>query len=326
MTVLVANGTHPLVGPERVGDLIGSVPSGVRVIEHDSRDRENLVEVGELRPGLPLRLNRAAVETDLLITVGSVRHHYFAGFGGGPKMVFPGIAGYEEIQANHSLVLRSKNGQWQREPACEPGVLHQNPIAEEIARAAEALEPDCAVCLVPGRNGGVAWAVAGTWKEAFAAAVERVRSWFETTVDKPFKLMVACGAGAPSDSTLIQGHKSLDAACRFLEPGGEILYVASLESGLGSEEMKPFVDDPVPERILELLSKGWIQYGHTTLRLVEKTTRFKIRLFSNLDSETARRLGFDPVGDPEPTLDRWRREFPGTTVGVMAESAVFPGL
>jgi nickel-dependent lactate racemase len=205
-------------------------------------------------------------------------------------------------------------------------VLHQNPIAEEIARAAEALEPDCAVCLVPGRNGGVAWAVAGTWKEAFAAAVERVRSWFETTVDKPFKLMVACGAGAPSDSTLIQGHKSLDAACRFLEPGGEILYVASLESGLGSEEMKPFVDDPVPERILELLSKGWIQYGHTTLRLVEKTTRFKIRLFSNLDSETARRLGFDPVGDPEPTLDRWRREFPGTTVGVMAESAVFPGL
>ena len=131
------------------------------LVSHDSRDRENLVEVGELRPGLPLRLNRAAVETDLLITVGSVRHHYFAGFGGGPKMVFPGIAGYEEIQANHSLVVRSKIGEWQREPACERGVLHQNPIAEEIARAAEALEPDCAVCLVPGRNGGVAWAEGG---------------------------------------------------------------------------------------------------------------------------------------------------------------------
>jgi nickel-dependent lactate racemase len=295
------------------------------VIEHDSRDRENLIEVGELRPGLPLRLNRAAVEADLLMTLGCVRHHYFAGFGGGPKMVFPGVAGYEEIQANHALVLQSENGQWQREPRCEPGVLHQNPIAEEIVKAAEALEPDCAVCLVSGRNGGVAWAAAGTWKSSFDAAVERVRSWFEKTADPPFRLMVACGAGAPSDSTVIQGHKSLDAACRFLEPGGEILYVASLENGLGSPEMEPFVQDPAPERILSRLSRGWVQYGHTTLRLVEKTSRFRIRLLSNLDTETARRLGFDPVTDPEQILDRWRHESPGTTVGVMAESAVFPG-
>jgi nickel-dependent lactate racemase len=180
------------------------------------------------------------------------------------------------------------------------------------------------VCLVPGRNGGVAWAVAGTWKKSFAAAVERVRSWFETTVDSPFKLMVACGAGAPSDSSLIQGHKPLDAACRFLEPGGEILYVASLDNGLGSPEMEPFVEEPVPEQILSRLSKGWVQYGHTTLRLVEKTSRFKVRLYSKLGAETARRLGFEPVGDPDQTLERWRRDFPGTTVGVMAESAVFP--
>ena len=324
MTVLVANGTHPPVGAERLAGVIGAIPAGVTVIEHDSRDRDHLVEIGELRPGLPLRLHRAAVETDLLITVGTVRHHYFAGFGGGPKMVFPGVAGYEEIQANHALVLATENGQWRRDPRCEPGVLDRNPIAEEIARAADMLQPDCAICLVPGRTSGVAWAVSGTWRSAFAAAVEQVRSWFEADVDRPFKLMVACGAGAPSDSTLIQAHKSLDAACRFLEPGGEILYIASLENGLGSPEMTPFVEDPRPERILERLSKSWIQYGHTTLRLVEKTSRFRIRLFSTMEPESARSLGFEPVDDPERTLDRWREKFPGTTVGVMAEAAVFP--
>ena len=100
--------------------------------------------------------------------------------------------------------------------------------------------------------------------------------------------------------------------------------MASLENGLGSLDMEPFVEDPAPERILSRLSKGWVQYGHTTLRLVEKTSRFKIRLCSNLDPGTARRLGFDPVADPEQILDRWRREFPGATLGVMAESAVFP--
>ncbi len=105
ITVLVACGTHPPAPRGEVATLLGELPLGVRIRQHSSRDIAALVEVGEIRPGVPLRLDREAVETDLLVTVGAVRHHYFAGFGGGPKMVFPGIAGHDEIQANHSLVL-----------------------------------------------------------------------------------------------------------------------------------------------------------------------------------------------------------------------------
>ena len=70
----------------------------MRVVQHDSRDDSSLVEVGTLATGEPVRLNRAAVEADLLIAVSMVQHHYFAGFGGGPKLVFPGVAGYAEIR------------------------------------------------------------------------------------------------------------------------------------------------------------------------------------------------------------------------------------
>jgi len=322
-TVLVANGTHPAVGEERVRSLLGAVPDGVRVLEHDSRAVDNLVGVGELRQGIPLRLHRAAVEAELLVTVGSVRHHYFAGFGGGPKMVFPGAAGYEEIQANHARVLRRFSGGFERHPGCEPGVLEGNPVAEEIMRAADLRPPDCAICMVEGREGGVSWAGAGPWRVAFSAALERVRRWFEAAAPS-FDLMVASGGGMPSDATLIQGHKGLDAACRFLAPGGEILYVAALDEGLGSEEMRVFVDDPRPEMIIERLSREWIQYGHTTLRLVEKTTRHRVRLFSHLDPSLAQRLGFEPVADPDAVVDGWRNEHPGASVGVMPGAAVFP--
>ncbi len=323
-TVLVANGTHPTVGEKSVRMLLGEVPEPIRVIQHDSRGEGDLVGVGELREGIPLRLNRAAVEADFLVTVGSVRHHYFAGFGGGPKMVFPGVGGYDEIQANHGLVLCAAGDRFERHSGCEPGVLEGNPVAEEIMRAACRRLPDCALSLVEGREGGVTWAGSGPLQVSYPAAIERVRSWFEVTSGPPFELMVAGGGGAPGDTTLIQGHKSLDAACRFLAPGGEILFVAALDGGLGSEEMRPFVDHPEPAAILERLSGDWIQYGHTTLRLLEKTSRHRVRLLSHLDPELARSLGFEPVADLAAVVDEWRTKHPGTRVGVMPGTAVYP--
>jgi nickel-dependent lactate racemase len=323
-TLLVANGTHPAVGNDGVAELVGQVSSRVRTIEHNSRAAGDLVTVGELRPDLPLRLNREAVASDFLLIVSAVRHHYFAGFGGGPKMVFPGIAGYEEIQANHSLVLRAGDERLEHDPRCEPGVLVGNPVAEEIMGAANHRQPDFSLCLVEGRDGGYAWAGAGPWRDTFDGAVEKVKSWYSINPDEQFHVMVACGGGAPSDRTLIQGHKSLDAACRFLAPGGEILYIAALDGGLGSDDMAPFVDDPRPDAILERLAQGWVQYGHTTLRLIEKTSRYRIRLHSRLDVEIAQRLGFEQVSHPQAVIDEWRADRPGARVGVMAGAAVFP--
>lgn len=325
LTVLVACGTHPAVGPERLGAVVGPLPEGVALVEHDSRDDASLVTVGELRPGLPLRLHRSAVSCDLLITVGAVSHHYFAGFGGGPKMVFPGVAGHAEIQANHALVLESAGGNsWRRHAACGPGRLEGNPVAEEIARAAELCPPAMAICLVPGRDGGVAGTFAGPWREVFDAAVARVRSGFEVAAGEPFELMVASAGGGPADATLIQAHKALDAACSFLAPGGELLFVAALDRGAGSEAMAPFLDDPRPEAILARLSEDWVQYGHTALRLVEKTGRFRVRLCSGLEEALARRLGFDPAPDPDAVAEEWRSRRPGARVGVMASRAVYP--
>lgn len=323
VTILVACGTHPPTSDSEVGELIGELPRGVSIGQHDSRDLEGLNRVGELRPGVDLRLNRQAVEAELLITVGAVRHHYFAGFGGGPKMIFPGVAGHEEIQANHSLVLRRGSGRLVRHPGCEPGILHQNPVAEEIARAADLRPPDLAVCVVPGRDGGIAWACAGSWRASFDAAVGRVREWYEIPSHR-FDHVVACGGGQPGDSTLIQAHKGLDAACRFANPGAEVLFVAELGEGPGYPAMGPFLADPRPESILERLEAGYVQYGHTTLRIVEKTAKYRVHLKSSLEPDSARRLGFLPVDNLDEIADRWRTEGVEDRVAVMAEGHVWP--
>jgi nickel-dependent lactate racemase len=324
ITVLVANGTHPLIGSTNLERLVGTLPAGVQAVEHDSRNGEALVGVGTTSTGLEVRLNRLVVQSDVVVSVGAVKHHYFAGFGGGPKMIFPGTAGYEEIQVNHSKVLAEIDGQTRRQPGCEPGQLAANPVAEEIAEAADLHPVHLSVCLAPGNDGGVAWAVAGGWRTAFGSCVEKVREWYETSVPERSTLVVASGGGSPGDQTLIQAHKGLDAACRLAVTGGEVLFFAELAGGPGSPDMAPFITEPSPESILSRLRGGWVQYGHTTLRLVEKTSAYRVHLYSSLDRELACRLGFRPVEDPAEVVERWRERHPGETVTVLPGAPVYP--
>jgi nickel-dependent lactate racemase len=324
-TVVVAAGTHPPMTSAALEALLGPLPPGVRAIQHRSREHSDLVSVGELGSGHRVRLHRSVVEAALLVTVGTVRHHYFAGFGGGGKLVFPGVAGYEEIQVNHSRVLTPDGTDGMRpHPGCEPGILNGNPVAEEIAKAVELHPPHFSLCLIPGNDGRIARAIGGEWRAAFDAAVAQVRDWYEVSSVPKSRLAVASAGGDPSDATLIQAHKALDAACRFVEPDGELLFFADLGGGAGSPEMEPFLEDPRPESILRRLGEGWVQYGHTTLRIVEKTSRFRVQLVSRLDMDVARRLGFIPVDDPAEVVRTWREREAGASVTVLPGQPLYP--
>src|SRR2546425_13293702 len=65
-------------------------------------------EAGELSGGLlsddvPVTLNRLIFEYDLLLICGPVFPHEVAGFSGGAKYIFPGVAGPDVISATHWL-------------------------------------------------------------------------------------------------------------------------------------------------------------------------------------------------------------------------------
>jgi nickel-dependent lactate racemase len=323
VTVLVAGGTHPPAPAAALAALLGALPAGVAVLQHDAHDDEALVRVGELTTGEPVRLHRAVVEADLLLSVSAVVHHYFAGFGGGPKMVFPGVAGNAEIQANHARVVDLAHAPPRRHPSCEPGVLAGNPVAEEIGAVAALRPPDLALLLVPGCDGRPAWCAAGPLPAVYPRAVEQARAWYEVDAGRHARVVASAG-GAPTDATVIQAHKALDAACRFAAPEAEVLFIAACESGVGSPAMAPFLADPRPEAIVTRLARDYVQYGHTVLRLVEKTARFRVLWHTRLDPALVTRLGAEPVASVQAVLDRWRGERPGETVAVLPGAPVYP--
>ncbi len=323
VTVLVACGTHPAASEDELKHLLGPLPGDVNVLQHDARDAGSLGVAGTLSTGTTIRFNRAVLETDLVVAISKVQHHYFAGFGGGPKMVFPGVAGYEEIQANHSRVLDLAASPVCRHRGCEPGVLEGNPVAEEIAAAARLRPPELALLLVEGAGGTLGWAGAGPLDDVFPLACAAARTWYELHAG-PFARVVVSAGGAPADATLIQAHKALDAACRFASDGAEVLFLAACERGAGAADIVPFLADPRPDAIIARLGERYVQYGHTVLRLVEKTSRFRVLCVSELDLEVLRRLGFEPVSSLGVVLDRWRDEGSGATVGLMPGPPVYP--
>lgn len=65
---------------------------------------ENCTYLGKTSRGTPVHLNTEVMNADLKIAIGSIVPHPVTGFGGGAKIVLPGVVSIETITHNHSTV------------------------------------------------------------------------------------------------------------------------------------------------------------------------------------------------------------------------------
>jgi nickel-dependent lactate racemase len=94
-------GTHRfLTYPEFAAKLGTEIVERYPVYNHSIW--ENLVDLGSTSRGTPVCVNREYAACDLRVAIGSVFPHGSAGYGGGGKIILPGIAGYETINYHHS--------------------------------------------------------------------------------------------------------------------------------------------------------------------------------------------------------------------------------
>ena len=95
-----APGTHRfMIHPELVFKLGRDVVEKYRVFHHSVW--ENLVEVGKTSRGTPVKVNREFASCDLRLAIGSIFPHGAAGFGGGGKILLPGVCGMDTIHHHH---------------------------------------------------------------------------------------------------------------------------------------------------------------------------------------------------------------------------------
>jgi len=225
VVILVATGTHRANTDEEIRAMLGDeLVSRVRVVNHDARDRESLVFLGEHGRGVPVWVNRLWVEADLRITTGFVEPHFFAGFSGGPKLVTPGLAGLDTVLVLHDAARIG-------DPKATWGVIDGNPVHDDIRAAAAAAPPHFAFDVILNREQRVIEAFAGELGPMHAAACEAAREFAMQAVPEPFDVVVTSNSGYPLDQNLYQAVKGMSAAAKVVKPGGLIVCAAECRDG-----------------------------------------------------------------------------------------------
>jgi nickel-dependent lactate racemase len=225
IVILVATGTHRGNTPEEIEAMLGrELVQRIEVVNHDARDPSTLTDLGVHGNGVPVQVNSRWVQADLRITTGFVEPHFFAGFSGGPKLVTPGLAGLDTVLVLHDA---SRIG----DPKATWGIIHGNPVHDDIRAAASAAPPHFAFDVILNRQQRVIEAFAGELAPMHEAACRAATEFAMRPVPDAFDVVITSNSGYPLDQNLYQAVKGMSAAAKVVKPGGLIVCAAECRDG-----------------------------------------------------------------------------------------------
>lgn len=250
IVILVATGTHRANTPQELEAMLGAdVVGQYQVVNHSAFDESTLVHVGDTPDGIPIWLDRLWVESDVRITTGFVEPHFFAGFSGGPKMVAPGLAGFQTIMRLHDARMIGH-------PCSTWGMTEGNPIHDAIRQIARQTGVHFGVDVTINRDHRITSVYAGELFAVHRAACQFVKRTAMRPVERPFDVVVTTNSGYPLDQNLYQAVKGMSAAAQVVRPGGAIICAAECSDGVPEhgEYGRLLGAADSPRALLELIS------------------------------------------------------------------------
>jgi lactate racemase len=205
---LWALGSHAaydmIAARKKLGD---AIVERYAVYNHDAF--QNTVRVGATPSGLEIWLNREYMACDLRIGIGCVTAHVHAGYGGGAKLIMPGVAGLETIGQFHDLF---------RKNAARTGLgrFEGNVMRAEIDAAGDLSGLDFKVDCLVNRRGQIASLHAGSFRATHAAGAEEGKVHYGIPASGVYDVAVCNTYGKASESAI-----ALAIAIRLLRPGAQ---------------------------------------------------------------------------------------------------------
>ena len=298
--IVFTNGTHRPLDKNEMASLVGhDVADNIAMFNHDSKDEKELVYLGETSFKTPVYVNKKVFSADRRILTGSVVHHFFAGFGGGRKALIPGVAGFETIRKNHSLLL---------EEGAESGKLEGNPVHEDLLEAAFMVGCDFLLNTVLDEKKQILGIFAGDMIKAHLKACDLVQKANGVELDRLADVVIASCGGYPKDINVYQAHKTLDNCIRAMKPGGKMVLLAECAEGIGSAAYEEWAACySTVEEVEAALRSNFMLGGHKAYTVAKSMQRGDVYLVSALQPDTAKMLGFIPA----PSLQDAVREIYG---------------
>ncbi|MBI5441442.1 MAG: nickel-dependent lactate racemase [Deltaproteobacteria bacterium] len=295
--ILIATGIHRPSTPEEVARLVGAdVAREYRVLDHLSKNLDDMVEVGRVSGSVPALVNRHYVERDLKVLTGFIEPHLWAGYSGGRKSILPGLSSVATLQYMHGPEMVAH-------PRCKYGILEGNPFHEaglEIMRLAGA---DFLVNVTLDAKKRVTGVFSGHPVEAHLRGCEFLARHCVRELEEPLDFIVTTNAGAPLDCNLYQSVKGMSGAAPAVKRGGDILIASACFEGAGSPEFSALLEAvDSPRTFLErVLAKEFFVPDQWCLQeIYQVLLERNVWVYSEgFTAEELERYHFRPVRDVE---------------------------
>lgn len=300
---IVACGNHPPPDDADIARIFEGYrrPDTARLFFHDSHNRDEMVPVGDC-DGYPLYLNRHLFDYPVVITIGSVEPHYFAGFTGGRKSLIPGLSDIETNRRNHALAVLDE---------ARPLSLAGNPMAEQLDRLLELVRLPhlLSIQMVVGRGQRILECFVGDLKGSFAEATVLAAQVYSFRIDRLFDLVIAEMA-PPLDRNLYQLQKGIENTAAAVRDGGTLLAVSQCHEGIGNDEFY---------QLAGRLTDGAMVSAHAEMenpplgihklsRIVRLAKRIRVRALTGLKQEILEQVFIEPAVSIEAEIQKLRHE------------------
>ena len=208
---IMALGAHHWMRLDDIYKKLGAeIPNRYNVYNHNVY--ENNVFVGNTSRGTPVYVNREVMKCDLKIGVGGIMPHRGFGFGGGAKILLPGVASIDSITHNHGL----------------PGVVGRvetNTRRLDAEEAAQMAGLNFIVNALVNPNRDCCELVCGDPVKAHRAGVKLAREHYLTTTSKADIVVVN---GYPLES---EAYKVFDIIKRSANDSGDAVVLLHTPEG-----------------------------------------------------------------------------------------------
>ena len=222
VTVIIALGTHRFMTDDEIRVKFGAETlRRVPIVNHPYKDPAALVDLGTVKNGGRILINRQVVEADFKMGIGSIVPHHIPGYAGGAKIIQPGVSGEETTAYTHLLSVRA--------PRSYLGVL-ENPVREELDAMARKVGMNTILNTLLNRHGDVVQAFFGDVVEAFRAGVAKSREVYDVPI--PEEADIVLSSSHPCDLEFWQAHKTLYPSDLAVKAGGIVIVATPCHEGV----------------------------------------------------------------------------------------------
>jgi lactate racemase len=188
---LGSHGAYDMINArKKLGD---EIVENYAVYNHDPF--QNTVHIGRTPTGVELWFNREFMNCDLKIGIGCITAHVHVGFGGGAKLILPGVAGIETINQFHNQLYRDQS-------RTGLGNFDNNIMRAECDAAGDLAGLNFKVDCLLNRRGEITDLYAGSFKATHEEGAKEGKEHYGIPFSSGYDIVVSNAYGKANESAI----------------------------------------------------------------------------------------------------------------------------